>query len=60
MQALEGDIDTGHTVFLHLGGMQADDAPAGTWARYALSRRAPKYEVVDTDSGVMYGACRPA
>jgi len=60
MQALEGDIDTGHTVFLHLGGMQADDAPAGSWARYALSRRAPKYEVVDTDSGVMYGACRPA
>ena len=34
--------------------------PPGTWARYALSRRAPKYEVVDTDSGVMYGACRPA
>ena len=60
VQALEGDIDTGHTVFLHLGGMQADDAPPGTWARYALSRRAPKYEVVDTDSGVMYGACRPA
>jgi phenylpropionate dioxygenase-like ring-hydroxylating dioxygenase large terminal subunit len=60
VQALEGDIDTGHTVFLHLGGMQADDAPAGTWARYALSRRAPRYEVLDTDSGVMYGACRPA
>jgi hypothetical protein len=60
VQALEGDIDTGHTVFLHLGGMQADDAPEGTWARYALSRRAPTYEVVETDSGVMYGACRPA
>ena len=60
MQALEGDIDTGHAVFLHLGAMQADDAPPGTWARYALGRRAPRYEVVDTDSGVMYGACRPA
>ena len=60
MQALEGDIDTGHTVFLHLGGMQAEEAPEGTWSRYALSRRAPTYEVVETDSGVMYGACRPA
>ena len=60
MQALEGDIDTGHTVFLHLGAMQADDAPPGTWARYALGRRAPTYHVVDTSSGVMYGACRPA
>jgi len=40
--------------------VQADDAAPGTWARYALGRRAPKYEVVETDSGVMYGACRPA
>jgi hypothetical protein len=56
VQALEGYIDTGHTVFLHLGGMQADDAPEGTWTRYALSRRVPTYEVVETDSGVMYGA----
>ena len=60
VQALEGDIDTGHTVFLHLGGMAAEDAPEGTWARNALTHRAPRYEVVDTDSGVMYGASRPA
>ena len=32
----------------------------GTWARYALSDRAPRYEVADTDFGVMYGAYRPA
>ena len=60
VQALEGDIDTCHTVFLHLGHVGADEAPAGTWARYALSDRAPRYEVVDTDFGVMYGAHRPA
>jgi hypothetical protein len=60
MQALEGDIDTGHTVFLHLGSVRADDVPAGSWARYALSAKAPKYEVVETDYGVMYGAGRPA
>ena len=29
MQALEGDIDTGHTVFLHLGAMKPEDAPEG-------------------------------
>ena len=60
MQALEGDIDTGHTVFLHLGSVDPDEAPPGSWAQYALSKRAPKYEVVETDFGVMYGAGRPA
>lgn len=60
VQALEGDIDTCHTVFLHLGHVSADEVPAGTWARYALGDRAPRYEVVDTEFGVMYGAHRPA
>jgi nitrite reductase/ring-hydroxylating ferredoxin subunit len=60
VQALEGDIDTCHTVFLHLGGVNADDVLPGTWARYALADRAPHYEVADTDFGVMYGAYRPA
>ena len=39
VQALEGDIDTCHTVFLHLGHVAADDTAPGTWARYALSDR---------------------
>jgi len=60
VQALEGDIDTCHTVFLHLGAVDADEAPPGTWARYALADRAPRYAVADTDGGVMYGAYRPA
>jgi nitrite reductase/ring-hydroxylating ferredoxin subunit len=60
MQALEGDIDTCHTVFLHLGSVDAADVPPGTWARYALTDRAPRYEVADTEFGVMYGAHRPA
>ena len=60
MQALEGDIDTGHTVYLHLGGVDASEVPPDSWARYALADRAPRYEVTDTDSGVMYGAYRPA
>src|SRR2546425_168714 len=60
VQALEGDIDTGHTVFLHLGGVDPSEVPEGTWAKYALSKRAPRYEVVDMPFGVMYGAARPA
>ncbi len=60
MQALEGDIDTGHTVFLHLGGVDPDEVPPGTWAKYVLTEPAARYEVTDTDFGVMYGACRRA
>ena len=60
VQALEGDIDTGHTVFLHLGGVDPAEVAPGTWAQYALSKRAPRYEVVDMPYGVMYGASRPA
>jgi nitrite reductase/ring-hydroxylating ferredoxin subunit len=60
VQALEGDIDTGHTVFLHLGGVDPSEVPEHTWARYALGDRTPRYEVADTDYGVIYGACRPA
>ena len=60
MQALEGDIDTCHTGFLHLGSLTLDDAPANTWAKYALGDRAPRYEVVETDFGTMYGTYRPA
>jgi phenylpropionate dioxygenase-like ring-hydroxylating dioxygenase large terminal subunit len=60
VQALEGDIDTCHTVFLHLGSVGADEAKPGTWAHYSLSDRAPRYAVADMDFGVMYGAYRPA
>ena len=60
MQGLEGDVDTCHVSFLHLGGISAAQAPAGTWARFALQEKAPRYEVIDTDSGTMYGTYRPA
>ena len=60
VQALEGDIDTGHTVFLHLGSVDAEEVPEGSWARYALSSRAAEYDVRDTEFGTIYGAGRPA
>jgi phenylpropionate dioxygenase-like ring-hydroxylating dioxygenase large terminal subunit len=60
MQALEGDIDTSHLGFLHHGGIPADAATPGTFSYYELRNRAPKYAVVDTDYGAMYGAYREA
>lgn len=59
-QALEGDIDTGHLAFLHLGGASPEDVSPGTFDDYILKDRTPGYHVVDTDGGTMYGAYRPA
>jgi phthalate 4,5-dioxygenase len=60
LQGLEGDIDTAHVGFLHFGSESPDDVPPGTYKYYALKDRAPKYAVLDTDYGAMYGAYRPA
>jgi phthalate 4,5-dioxygenase oxygenase subunit len=60
LQALEGDIDTSHLGFLHLGSVQPEQVKPGTFDYYTVKDRAPRYEVVETDFGVMYGAFRPA
>lgn len=59
LQALEGDIDTAHLSFLHLGAMAADDFPPGSPAYFFQKDKAPKFEVNETDYGTMYGAYRP-
>ena len=60
VQAMEGDIDTAHLGLLHLGGVSPDDVRPGTFDYYTVKDRAPKYKVVDTEWGTMYGAYRPA
>jgi len=60
LQALEGDIDTSHFSFLHVGSLEADEIPADSLHRYNLIDRAPRYHVKDTDWGTMYTAYRPA
>jgi phthalate 4,5-dioxygenase len=60
LQALEGDVDTSHLQILHLGSKRPEDARPGTMEYYALLDRAPRYEVIDTPGGTMYGAYRPA
>jgi phthalate 4,5-dioxygenase len=57
-QALEGDIDTSHFSFLHAGSMDARSQQPGTFSYYMLTDRAPRYSVIDTDFGAMYGAFR--
>ena len=60
MQALEGDIDTSHLGYLHLGAIRPDEATPKSFNYYTVADRAPRYHVVDTDIGTMYGAYRPA
>ncbi|MBO0881967.1 MAG: Rieske 2Fe-2S domain-containing protein [Mycobacterium sp.] len=59
LQVGEGAIDTSHAGFLHFGSLKAEDYPDGTFSRYLLVNRSPKYAVVNTDIGVTYGAYRP-
>jgi phthalate 4,5-dioxygenase len=59
-QALEGDIDTSHSPFLHSGNERVEDTRPGTFQYYRVQCRAPRYAVTDTDFGTMYGAHIPA
>ena len=53
MQALEGDIDTSHLAYLHLGAIRPEETPAKSFNYYTVADRAPRYHVVDTDAGTM-------
>jgi phthalate 4,5-dioxygenase oxygenase subunit len=60
LQAMEGDIDTSHFSFLHVGAVAFDQADPTNLGRFATLDRAPDYHVADTDWGTMYAAYRPA
>jgi nitrite reductase/ring-hydroxylating ferredoxin subunit len=60
MQALEGDIDTSHLGFLHLGSVRPETAAPGSFDYYGTRDRHPKYDVHETEFGTTYGAYRPA
>jgi phthalate 4,5-dioxygenase oxygenase subunit len=59
LQAIEGELDTSHLGFLHMGAQQPDDFEPGSFAYYTVKDRAPRYAALDTDYGAMYGAYRP-
>ncbi|MGE0797509.1 MAG: Rieske 2Fe-2S domain-containing protein [Lautropia sp.] len=60
LQALEGDIDTAHFGFLHLGKVEPADVDPASMHRYAVENRAPEYQVAETPGGTMYCAYRDA
>lgn len=60
VQSLEGGIDTSHGGFLHAGlvpGARDPELP-GMGVRPTNRDRAPRFEVLDTDYGVLIGAQR--
>ena len=60
LQALEGDIDTSHFSWLHVGSVQPEQVDPDNWLHFQVTNRAPDYHVADTDWGTMYCAYRPA
>ena len=59
LQALEGDIDTSHFGFLHIGHVNADELDDDDPMRGTITNRAPAYHARNTDWGTSYGAYRP-
>jgi phthalate 4,5-dioxygenase oxygenase subunit len=60
LQNLEGDIDTSHFGFLHLGMADLQEIDPANMHRFALINKAPEYYVAETEWGTMYGAYRNA
>jgi hypothetical protein len=60
MQALEGDIDTIHFMFLHYGHLQLQDTYEGGFFHYQVKSREGGFSVADTDFGACYGMYRAA
>jgi len=60
LQSLEGDIDTSHFGFLHIGSVDVNHVDPDTLHRWAVVDRAPEYKVRETEWGTMYCAFREA
>lgn len=60
LQALEGDIDTSHFGFLHVGGIEPDEVPEDHPVYGAVLHRAPEYHVREMPFGTQYAAHRPS
>jgi phenylpropionate dioxygenase-like ring-hydroxylating dioxygenase large terminal subunit len=60
LQAIEGDLDTGHFGFLHLGSVDPADVDQSNLHAVSIVNRAPHFKVRETPWGAMAGAYRPA
>ncbi|SKA27601.1 Phenylpropionate dioxygenase, large terminal subunit [Enhydrobacter aerosaccus] len=59
-QSLEGDIDTSHFGFLHIGSLDVKDVDPKSIHRWGVMDRAPSYKATETEWGTMYAAYREA
>jgi hypothetical protein len=60
MQGIEGELDTIHFVFLHMGSEKLEDQTPGSFNAYQFAQRAGKFVVRDSEFGCSYGVYRPA
>ncbi|MEV6899209.1 Rieske 2Fe-2S domain-containing protein [Amycolatopsis sp. NPDC051372] len=61
MQAMEGGIDSSHVSFAHRFNMDDDPMHAGTAGlEYLKADTRPKFEVIESDGGLLIGARRNA
>jgi hypothetical protein len=60
LQTIEGDLDTVHLGFLHLGSVKPEDTTPGSYDYYTVNDRHPRYEVQDAEFGLTYAAYRAA
>ncbi len=60
LQSLEGDIDTSHLAFLHLGSIEPDDLRDDDTMKYVVANRVPQFEVTETPWGTSYCATKVA
>jgi phenylpropionate dioxygenase-like ring-hydroxylating dioxygenase large terminal subunit len=60
MQGIEGELDTVHQAFLHIGAVRPEDAEPGSFDYYIARNRSVRYDVVDTEFGTAGAAWRPA
>jgi phenylpropionate dioxygenase-like ring-hydroxylating dioxygenase large terminal subunit len=60
LQTVEGDLDTVHLGFLHLGSVTPEASIPGSYDYYMVKDRKPHYAIMETDVGTSYGAHRPA
>jgi phenylpropionate dioxygenase-like ring-hydroxylating dioxygenase large terminal subunit len=60
LQTVEGDLDTVHLGFLHLGSVTPEVSIPGSYDYYMVKDRKPHYAIMETEVGTSYGAYRPA
>jgi phenylpropionate dioxygenase-like ring-hydroxylating dioxygenase large terminal subunit len=60
MQALEGDIDTSHLGFLHVGGIDTSRLDPADPVTYTVVNKAPAIGASEMPFGTMYAASRDA